>query len=120
MDKTENKADWTEVAHALSGSYGLDLAERMSIEEGEALLAERLNEMARDDFHGLVALLYRIDVDETRLRETLHARAGEDAGKIMARMVIERIWQKVLTRRQYGQGGKAGSGDWASGGDGAE
>lgn len=104
MDKTGHEGDWIEVAHALSGSCGLDLAEQLSWEEGEALLAERLNEMARDDFHGLVALLYRIDVHEGRLREAIKAQAGVDAGRIMARMVMERLLEKAQTRRQFGSG----------------
>jgi hypothetical protein len=109
MNKNTAPADWTEVAHALSGNYGLDLSERLSWEEGEALLAGRLNEMARDDFHGLVALLYRIDVHEGRLREALKSQEGVDAGRIMARMVLERLMEKIRTRREYGSGGEEGT-----------
>jgi hypothetical protein len=117
MDKTGNEGEWVEIAHSLSGNYGLDLAERLSWQEGEDLLTERLNEMARDDFHGLVALLYRIDVHEERLREAIKVQAGVDAGRIMARMIMERILEKVRTRRQFGSGdgamGGGGSAGWA-------
>jgi hypothetical protein len=51
------------------------------------------------DFNALIGILYRIDVNEARLKELLKIKAGEDAGKIMARLIIERQWQKIQTRK---------------------
>ena len=78
-----------------------DLAERLTREEVESALAEKLNNLIRDDFNGLVQLLYRIDVEEPRLRYLLQQHKGEDAGKIIARLIIDRLLKKIETRRQY-------------------
>ena len=40
-----------------------------------------------------------IDVDEARLKKLLKDNAGEDAGMIIARLIIERQLQKIVTRR---------------------
>jgi hypothetical protein len=93
--------NWGELILDLNRAYDLELAEQLSAEELEALLAERLNGLIRDDFNTLLQLLYRIDINEARLRQLLQEKSGEDAGKIIARMIIERQWQKIQTRRQY-------------------
>jgi len=78
-----------------------DLAGRLTPEEVETILAEKINSMIRDDFNGLVQLLYRIDVEEPRLRYLLQQHKGEDAGMIIARLIIDRLLKKIETRRQY-------------------
>jgi len=78
-----------------------DLAGRLTAEEVESLLAGKINSMIRDDFNGLVQLLYRIDVEEPRLRYLLQQHKGEDAGRIIARLIIDRMLKKIETRRQY-------------------
>jgi len=54
----------------------------------------------------LVQLLYRIDVEEPRLRYLLQQHKGEDAGRIIARLIIDRLLKKIETRRQYSVGKK--------------
>ncbi len=104
----EKPVNWNECINDLNRFYGLELArqgvplpaESLSAEDAETFLAEKLNEMAKNDFNGLVNLLYRVDIDEDRLKQSLKKNTGEDAGRIMARMIIERQWQKIQTRRQ--------------------
>ena len=90
-----------ELIQDLNRSYELQLAEQLSAAELEGLLAEKVNRLIREDFGALVQLLYRIDVNEARLREVLKVNAGEDSGKIIARLIMERQWQKIETRRKY-------------------
>jgi hypothetical protein len=85
----------------LNQAHGLALAEHLSAEQLEMLLAEQFNTLIREDFSALVQFLYRIDISETRLRLLLKANAGEEAGMIIARLVIERLTQKIQTRRQF-------------------
>jgi uncharacterized protein YtpQ (UPF0354 family) len=64
-------------------------------------------------------------VDESRLKDLLKTNDGEDAGKIIARLIIERQRQKVQTRKVFSnpkedtsKGGDekgantTGAGDW--------
>ena len=91
-----------ELIRELNRHSGLELAESLSADELETVLADRVNALIRTDFSGLVQLLYRIDINESRLRELLRVNAdGEDAGRIIARLIMERQGQKIETRRQY-------------------
>lgn len=82
------------------------LTARLTSDEIETLLAEKINAMIRDDFSGLVQLLYRIDVEEPRLRYLLQQHKGEDAGRIIARLIIDRLLKKIETRRQFSANNK--------------
>lgn len=121
MNKEEEFAtQGTALRQELNRVYGLELAESPTAEQMELLLAEKLNTMIRTDFSALVQLLYRIDINETRLRQLLTPQRSahnlrpdsahspvtpeeetEDAGIIIARLIIERQRQKIQTRRQY-------------------
>jgi hypothetical protein len=85
----------------LNSSYGLDLPETTTIEALESILADRINTMITADFNRLISLLYRIDVSETKLKQLLKENAGTDAGLLIARLILERQWQKIETRRKY-------------------
>ena len=56
--------------------------------KAEIFLATQINELIKNDFNLLVQILYRIDVDETRLKQVLNSNPGEDAGKIIAAVII--------------------------------
>lgn len=69
-------------------------------------LADYINDMILHDFTGLLNLLYRLDVSEARVRKILDEMQQEDAGKIIAAVIIERQLQKVKTRQQFKQQGE--------------
>ena len=88
----------------LNQSYGWELADSLTIQELEALMAEIVNGWIRSDFTRLVQFLYRIDISESRLRQLLEENTEEDTGQLLARLILERLWQKIETRRQYKPG----------------
>jgi|ERR1700722_8147096 len=87
----------------LNRAYGWELAPASAEEALEAALAEKINVLIQRDFDQLLQLLYRIDINEQRLRRLLVENEGDDAGKIIARLIMERQWQKMESRRQYRQ-----------------
>src|ERR1700743_1804298 len=97
-------ADSLALLKDLNQSYGWDLADSLTIQELEALLAEIVNGWIRSDFSRLVQFLYRIDISESRLRQLLEENTEEDTGQLLARLILERLWQKIKTRRQYRPG----------------
>ena len=97
----------------LNRVYEMDLSDRLRIDEVEALLAEKITGMINGDFSALVQLLYRVDVDELRLRLLLQENKASDAGGLIARLILERLWQKILTRRAYSNRNKASGDDKA-------
>src|SRR5450432_748705 len=94
-DKTGSSAESDELILELNRNYALSLPERLPLEELEILLADRLNSLIRSDFNALIVILYRIDVSEEKLKKLLRDSPGEDAGRIMARLIIERQLQKI-------------------------
>jgi len=81
------------------------------IGEIRARLVFLINELLRTDFHALVQLLYRIDVDEKKLKELLEANPGIDSASIIAALIISRQLEKTATKKQYGPRQDPGAGD---------
>ncbi len=114
----------TQLIQDLNRYYQLELAGHLDTGQLETWLAEKINRMIRDDFEGLLRLLYRVDVSEEKLRALLAAsgadgqvagteNSGMDAGRIIARLIMERQWQKIETRRKYSKGPRdAGEEEW--------
>lgn len=66
-------------------------------------LSVAINEMILSDFDKLVMLLYRLDINETKLRKILNENPSHDAGNIIADLIIERQLQKIKSRQQFSQ-----------------
>jgi len=84
----------------LSQSLEIDLHEKRSIEELKLALSYYINDLITHDLNKLMSLLYRVDVSEKILKQNLQEQK-EDAGVIIAEMIIERQLQKTKTRRQF-------------------
>ena len=54
-----------------------------------------INELINKDFPSLVQLLYRIDVDENKLKENLKQHEDFDSASVIADMIIKRQLQKI-------------------------
>jgi hypothetical protein len=89
----------------LNRAYGweLDPTPADAREALETMLAEKINAMIRENFDQLLQLLYRIDINEQRLRRLLVENEGEDAGRMIAGLIMERQWEKMESRRQFRQ-----------------
>jgi hypothetical protein len=64
-------------------------------------LAITINELIKNDFSKLVQLLYRIDVSEAKLKYILQTHPNEDAGKLIAAVVIERLAATKKAREMF-------------------
>jgi hypothetical protein len=60
-----------------------------------------INELIKEDFSKLVQLLYRIDVSEAKLKNILEANPNENAGKLIAEVVIERLAVTKKARESF-------------------
>jgi len=67
----------------------------------EKLLEIRIKEMLDSDFEGLINAFYRIDLSEKKVKEILGFGRPATLAMQLARAVIEREKQKVITREQY-------------------
>ncbi len=99
MDRPEKMGDHQLLVQELNRQYDLHLTEQLPPDELETFLSEKLNALIRSDFNMLITILYRVDVSENKLKKLLRDSPGEDAGRIMARLIIERQLEKIKARR---------------------
>lgn len=64
-------------------------------------LIEFINNLIQNDFQKLIAILYKVDVSESKLKLLLREGVGEDAADIIATLIIEREMQKIETRKKF-------------------
>jgi hypothetical protein len=63
-------------------------------------LSTYINQLIKDDFPQLIQLLYRLDVNEEKLKNILKEKPEEDSGKIIVSLMIERQILKLKARLQ--------------------
>ena len=76
----------------------------LSAEKKDALkkqLAVYLNDLLLHDFHSLVQVLYRVDVSEKKIKAVLDENPKEDAGNLLADLLIQRQLEKQETRKRF-------------------
>ena len=91
----------TNLIPEINTSLDLLLAETLSYEEFHSKLSEEINHLINHDFEKLVFYLYRIDVNENKMRNVLEQREGENASGLIADLIIERQLQKIESRKKF-------------------
>ncbi|HUZ60788.1 MAG TPA: hypothetical protein VMU83_18600 [Hanamia sp.] len=80
-----------------------NLIEKDKVEKIRVQLIDLINELINKDFHALLQLLYRIDVDEKKIRYYLEENRNEDSASVLADMIIKRQLQKIESRKDFSQ-----------------
>jgi len=91
-----------ELIHIINKQIDTNLTEDISSNELQQKLTIFINDLILNDFQKLISILYKVDVDEKKLKRILKENIGTDAAEIIATLVIERELQKIETRRQFG------------------
>lgn len=92
-----------ELIKLINKELAIIILEKESYNEIHAQLSEYINNLVKNDFDKLVTYLYRIDVNEQKLKSLLQENPNEDAGNIIATLIIERQQQKIRSRKQFSQ-----------------
>ena len=92
-----------ELIRLLNNELPVEIAVQKSYAEIHAGLSDYINTLIKNDFDKLIAYLYRIDVNEQKLKTLLQQFPLQDAGNIIASLIIERQEQKIKTRKQFSQ-----------------
>lgn len=66
-------------------------------------LCAEIDHLIEQDFEKLVYILYRVDVDEARLRYLLKEQEGNNASALIAALLIERQLKKIETKAKFKQ-----------------
>ena len=97
MDQTVD----TGILNAIRVDWPLMLPEKCTEEQLLEVLSVEVNRLINHDFARLIALLYRIDINETRLKKLLAENKGSNAGRIIAWMILERQKEKQRSRKMF-------------------
>ena len=88
-----------DITKEVATELDLTLIENQSTWNRE-LLAGKINELLTTDFQKLIAILYRVDVSEDKLKKLLQQNPTADAGLIIADLMIERQLQKSKSKKE--------------------
>ena len=88
------------IVSALRVSMDIDLREGLSMDELKGIIADHVNLLIGSNFNKLISILYRVDINESKLKQLLADNPGEDAGMIIAELIIERQLQKIKIRSE--------------------
>lgn len=64
-------------------------------------LAKEINHLIVHDFAALVQILYRLDVSEAKLKMVLAENPQQDAGMLIAALIIERLKKREEMKKQF-------------------
>ncbi|MGO3706374.1 MAG: hypothetical protein ACTJGD_00920 [Mesonia hippocampi] len=67
------------------------------------ILTNYIEQLIQTDFNKLISILYRIDIDENKLRKVLSENKNTSSGKIILELMIEREKEKIILRKKYKQ-----------------
>jgi hypothetical protein len=79
----------------------LQLSSSISSDEMKQQLIIHINDLLLNDFQKLIHILYRLDVNENKLRKLLQLNPQTDAAVIIADLLIERQQQKIKTKESF-------------------
>ena len=85
----------------LNKELSLELSEKLAMDELEQQLTDHINHLINTDFEKLIYYLYRIDVNETKMKQLLQQQGGENAAQLIARLIIDRQLQKIKSRAEH-------------------
>ena len=90
-----------QIIPSINNELALALPEQLNMHELEEQLTQHINHLINTDFEKLVYYLYRIDVNETKMKQLLQQQQGENAAQLIARLIIDRQLQKVKSRAEH-------------------
>jgi hypothetical protein len=102
----DNKDLIIQTTALIARDLGLDLgedAERLTEEELLQLVANEVAYMLEHRMDFLMSLLYRLDVLEQPINHALSPWCADPANVALAKLIIERQRQRIITKRQYKQ-----------------
>lgn len=78
-----------------------ELSERIKLKEQ---LIGFINYLLEHDFHKLILVLYRVDVNENKLKQLLADHPSTDAAELIAGLLIKRTEEKARSKASHKPG----------------
>ena len=90
-----------ELIQLINTQIDTDISENVSMQTLREMVIRYINDLILHDFQKLVRLLYKVDVNENKLKQIFKKETEKGAAEIIANMIIEREIQKLETRKQF-------------------
>lgn len=68
-----------------------------------SIMAERIRELLAGDLEALMSMMYRLDIDEAKIKLAFSKENLEDPAISLAKIIIERQKRRMDTRKKYQQ-----------------
>lgn len=81
----------------------LSLNETSTFKQLSIEVARIINYLINNDANRLMNLLYRIDLNENSVKKALLGAEGNNSDTLITSMIVEREFQKVVTRIYFSQ-----------------
>jgi hypothetical protein len=89
-----------ELIQSVNNELALDLPHNISLAQLKEQLAAHINHLITTDFEKLVYYLYRIDVNESKMKALLQA-PHPNSGELIAQLIIERQLEKQKSKEEF-------------------
>lgn len=89
-----------ELIRLINNELPFQLSEKISLAEVKEKLAVHINYLINHDFEKLVYYLYRIDVNESKMKHLLDKNGGENAAGLITDLIIKRQSEKIKSRKE--------------------
>jgi hypothetical protein len=67
------------------------------------IMAERIRELLAGDLEALMSMMYRLDIDEAKIKLAFSKENLEDPAVSLAKIIIERQKRRMDTKKKYRQ-----------------
>ncbi|MCZ2101109.1 MAG: hypothetical protein LC107_06185 [Chitinophagales bacterium] len=85
----------------MSADMGLERSDDLSEEDFLNAIAGRVEWYLKYDIDMLLSYLYRLDVEERLINEALQPWREEEPQMALARLILDRQKQRILTKEKY-------------------
>ena len=89
-----------DLIQSVNNELALDLPNNISLAQLKEQLAAHINHLINHDFEKLVYYLYRIDVNEKKMKALLQS-PHENSGALIAQLIIDRQLEKQKTKEEF-------------------
>lgn len=89
------------LAESIQQDLDLKVTTSISLEEIKVMLTQHFSFLINNDLNRLFSLLYRIDINEKKLKTVLKENPEQDAAPLITELVIERQLQKIESRKKF-------------------
>ena len=97
----------------INREWDISIPRNITVDECMVRLSLFIEELIAHDFQKLIHILYRVDIDELKIKRILQDNKGVNAALIISTLIINRQIEKIAARKQFKkESGSLGEETW--------